>query len=170
MFGFLAPGMDESVWSRSQRAPNLDPMSFSTRGHTNPQICALNVLSSDAASRPWSLLGENPPVMNIQCPDVGITHRNHAQNQSPSSLVIIFQCKNIRSRLTTVCFACSYSGSQVLKGLIPLVKQRSLRQPDPALSCYICRVYPRTSMHHLLQKQPRRNQTAQSAADFNLMK
>lgn len=127
--------------------------------------------------------------MNMQRPEGGIIHKaggighfifeDNAETTttlSPSTLVILFCCKDIRSRFSAAYFTCSYSESiqhgcsQVLKGLIPPVKQRSLRQPEPALLCYICRVYPRTSINHLLQEQPRRNQTAQSAADFNLMK
>lgn len=73
-------------------------------------------------------------------------------------------------------FACSYHEhmhcvcSEALKGLIPPVKQWSLRQSESALLCYTCRLYLCIWKDHLLQEQPRRIQTTQSAADINLMK
>lgn len=73
-------------------------------------------------------------------------------------------------------FACSYYEhmhcvcSEALKGWIPPVEQRSLRQSESALLCYMCRIYLCTWKDHLLQEQPRRIQTTQSAADVNLMK
>lgn len=60
--------------------------------------------------------------------------------------------------------------SEALKGWIPPVEQRSLRQSESALLCYMCRIYLCTWKDHLLQEQPRRIQTTQSAADVNLMK